>query len=474
MIRQGLRVMAQRSPVEISEILDCKNGEEALEILRGTEVDVMFTDVRMPNMDGITLVQRLQTLPHPPLTVIISGYDDFSYAVEALRCGAKEYLLKPVEREDISQVLQRLEGMLQESQKSRSRPSPQGVGCQPLKYFLLNPNVTTSEREAARVLFESWVEKGPYLVAACREKLESPGADLPFLCLENVDDTACLYLIREPQWPHLAATCFAGKKAGLSRPQTDFSQLPEACRIAVECWTRAFLTDAELIQPNGMPEQEAPPLSQEDAARIAQLIGTEKLDQVQALLDKFFLLAGSGKLSGVSFSGSIANLLHQVETLYRNKLANRVDRLHPLYHPYSYPSLQDFQTALWNFLTEANKSILQQHSASRKTGKMEEAVAYIQQNYQRDLNMAMVSNHISVSYSFFSQAFKEYTGMNFINYLKDLRIQHAKELLVTTDLHIAEISLQAGFENEKHFMKVFRSMVGVSPTEYRRNTGKKS
>ena len=113
MIRQGLRVMAQRSPVEISEILDCKNGEEALEILRGTEVDVMFTDVRMPNMDGITLVQRLQTLPHPPLTVIISGYDDFSYAVEALRCGAKEYLLKPVEREDISQVLQRLEGMLQ-------------------------------------------------------------------------------------------------------------------------------------------------------------------------------------------------------------------------------------------------------------------------------------------------------------------------------------------------------------------------
>ena len=114
MIRQGLRVMAQRSPVEIGEILDCKNGEEALEILRGTEVDVMFTDVRMPNMDGITLVQRLQTLPHPPLTVIISGYDDFSYAVEALRCGAKEYLLKPVEREDISQVLQRLEGMLQD------------------------------------------------------------------------------------------------------------------------------------------------------------------------------------------------------------------------------------------------------------------------------------------------------------------------------------------------------------------------
>lgn len=233
MIRQGLRVMAQRSPVEISEILDCKNGEEALEILRGTEVDVMFTDVRMPNMDGITLVQRLQTLPHPPLTVIISGYDDFSYAVEALRCGAKEYLLKPVEREDISQVLQRLEGMLQESQKSRSRPSPQGVGCQPLKYFLLNPNVTTSEREAARVLFESWVEKGPYLVAACREKLESPGADLPFLCLENVDDTACLYLIREPQWPHLAATCFAGKRAGLSRPKQIF---PNCRKPAASLW----------------------------------------------------------------------------------------------------------------------------------------------------------------------------------------------------------------------------------------------
>ena len=55
--------------------------------------------------------------------------------------------------------------------------------------------------------------------------------------------------------------------------------------------------------------------------------------------------------------------------------------------------------------------------------------------------------------------------------MKEIRISRAKELLVTTELHIAEIGLRVGFENEKHFMKVFRSMVGVSPTEYRRNTG---
>ena len=83
----------------------------------------MFTDVRMPNMDGITLVQRLQ--PHPSgLSPSSSADMTIFLCCGGARCGAKEYLLKPVEREDISRVLQRLEGMLQESQKSRSGQAP--------------------------------------------------------------------------------------------------------------------------------------------------------------------------------------------------------------------------------------------------------------------------------------------------------------------------------------------------------------
>lgn len=105
----------------------------------------------------------------------------------------------------------------------------------------------------------------------------------------------------------------------------------------------------------------------------------------------------------------------------------------------------------------------------RNRQKMQQAVEYIRQNYSSDLNMAVVSNYVSMNYSLFSYAFKQYTGQNFVNYLKELRMEEAKRLLTETQMRVVEISQQVGYENEKHFMKIFKSVCGVSPTEYRKN-----
>ena len=92
LIRQGIRTMIQRSGVPVEMIMECGNGEMALEILQSQKVDVMFTDIRMPRMTGIELVQKVQELPEKPIIVAVSGYADFSYAVEMLRMGVREYL----------------------------------------------------------------------------------------------------------------------------------------------------------------------------------------------------------------------------------------------------------------------------------------------------------------------------------------------------------------------------------------------
>ena len=83
--------------------------------------------------------------------------------------------------------------------------------------------------------------------------------------------------------------------------------------------------------------------------------------------------------------------------------------------------------------------------------------------------MAMVSNDVSMNYFVFSLTFKEYTGQNFVNYLKELRLKEAKKLLDETDKKVIEISTLVGYENEKHFMKTFKSIYGVTPSEYRKN-----
>ena len=83
--------------------------------------------------------------------------------------------------------------------------------------------------------------------------------------------------------------------------------------------------------------------------------------------------------------------------------------------------------------------------------------------------MAVVSNYISMNYSLFSYSFKQYTGSNFVNYLKTIRMEEAKKLLAETDMRVIEISQEVGYDNEKHFMKIFKSAYGVSPSEYRKN-----
>jgi len=124
----------------------------------------------------------------------------------------------------------------------------------------------------------------------------------------------------------------------------------------------------------------------------------------------------------------------------------------------------------WHFLLADEfpmQKALEKHKD--KNGRCFYELDYIEENYAKDLNMAVVSNYISMNYSLFSYSFKQYTGSNFVNYLKEIRMREAKKLLTETDMKIIEISQAVGYDNEKHFMKIFKATCGVSPTEYRHN-----
>ena len=122
-----------------------------------------------------------------------------------------------------------------------------------------------------------------------------------------------------------------------------------------------------------------------------------------------------------------------------------------------------------DWLLALHEHINSQFDTNKNQQKIKQAIDYIRENYDKDLNMAVVSNNISMNYSLFSYLFKEYTGSNFVNYLKGIRMQEAKKLLAETDLRINEISAKVGYDNEKHFMKLFKTSCGVSPSEYRKN-----
>lgn len=99
--------------------------------------------------------------------------------------------------------------------------------------------------------------------------------------------------------------------------------------------------------------------------------------------------------------------------------------------------------------------------------KMRKAVDYIRQNYGNPIDMAEVSNYVSMNYSMFSSTFKEFTGENFSAYLKKLRIEKSRRLLGNTDMNINEIAGKVGFEDARHFAKVFKELTGMTPTACR-------
>ena len=162
MIRQGIKTMVQRSGVPVEVIIECSNGKMALEVLKEQKVDVMFTDIRMPQMDGIELVKQMQSCEHVPLTVAISGYDDFSYAVEMLRKGVREYLLKPIERERIKEILEELNREI-ESQQAAEEDNKK-MGYQQIKHLMLSDELTEDELGAIERAYADFFYAGDYRI----------------------------------------------------------------------------------------------------------------------------------------------------------------------------------------------------------------------------------------------------------------------------------------------------------------------
>lgn len=238
MIRQGIKAMIQRSGVPVQNIMECNNGQIALDILSSQRIDVMFTDIRMPKMDGIELVEAMQKLEHRPLTVAISGYDDFTYAVQLLRMGVREYILKPVEREQIVEILKKLEAEIQKNNESDRETRE--IGCQQLKYMILNEHITEKEIQTVAQQFEKKLLSREYVVCCLENSGEETEENTSFLCLGDIEGN-CVYVIGRENKEFLLRNELADSYVGISRLHSGVAQLREAYAEARTARKEAFL-----------------------------------------------------------------------------------------------------------------------------------------------------------------------------------------------------------------------------------------
>lgn len=505
-IRFGLKTMIEREFPEEFELTTASQGAEALELYRSEGAEIVVTDIRMPQMDGIALIEQLAADPLPngqagkPLVIILSGYEDFEYAKAAIRYQAVDYLLKPIRRDELFGALRKCKDTLfKRSQMAEQLSVTEGYRQQVqsgilLALMLLKDFIAEElEQWSTEIGFERYIS--PFSIAMLTYKYEDGSrmkkdelkslAEHMFQSIEGqlnaslLDREGRVVLVGGPQSKFAELSNLAAEKEldglliGISTEGSRIEDLAECYRQAEESLSYAFIfPKTHLIWFKELPsERPHYPVPKEEIRKLGNILGTNQEKEIGLLLHEIFRidqLAGLD-IDYISATSKEINeqVLDEVFRMYGEASVEVIKLYRKVGDLFNFRHFHDYFRSLEQLLFSLNEYIKEIRSAHSENGDMKDAVNYIENNYHRPINMAIVSNYVSLNYSYFSEAFKAYTSESFVTYLKKVRIRKAKELIGTGSLKLSEISAAVGFENARHFSRVFKELEGVSPFEYR-------
>ena len=249
---------------------------------------------------------------------------------------------------------------------------------------------------------------------------------------------------------------------GKSRQHQGLGQLRTGYREAYERWQRSFFT----LNPEEDESGSRTPL----AVNGKQLLGMVSLSwdkEVSKLLNEQARIVAKGEGDPEEFARICSEFIKELCDTYENLIESEDDPVR-FAQLWNFRDIEIYLEELEEWLGRFCEQLAVKFADYENKQKIRQAVQYMQAHFMEPLNMAVVSNYVSMNYSLFSLLFKQYTGTNFVSYLQELRIREMKRLLETTDWRVNEIGRKVGFSDEKHFLKVFKAATGFSPSEYRK------
>ncbi len=500
-IRNGLHAIISRSGTTFTDIDECANGCRALEMLSQKQYDLLITDLLMPQMDGIELLSRINGSNAMPYTVILSAHDDFKYAQNAIKYGVKAYLLKPIDRNELKNILLKAQAELAEKQTGSDAIAPNPVTEfleNQLSLILFNENLTIEEIDKILNVCGLDIRNEEYVMAvvnfsesydnACKRDenftmnvyIKGLLSDLHVKGYSFLDTKGNIVVIlhRDARLQDLSDTiekmygkrCTAGTAGVLSKDPSEIQSAYLKAEYALRY--RILDPDKKIIHYSDISfEGSEPVLPVRLLKNLAGMLDTERKEDLSRLVHKIFD-EGTLKANHLDY-------LDKVTTAFRDEIIHYLSEHIPhktdyirrqeteFKESYEFRDIQEYIIYVVNYVMHINEELLTIKSTFSAKNEIELALKYINEHYAKDLTMAEVANRISLNYSYFSLLFKGRTGINFVEYLKKVRIEKAMELIEKTDYKIYEIAAMVGYNNTKHFATSFREYSGISPKEYR-------
>ena len=501
-IRRGLRETIEWDALGLEVAGEAADGAEALKLIREIRPEILITDIRMPEMDGIELIREVKKLDQNVKITILSGYSDYDYLKAAIRLGVDNYLLKPIDNDEL---IQNLKNAVDEIEKEAAISLQIRQGTVLLRSNtlrrLVTGHISAEELKEKAEFLHIPLDAEAYLCAVCSMSRQIP-ADIrePFfrdviaeksggeqMAFMDGDGNLALLMIfhevpadrneiqremetltekamREREIPLIIG---AGRTAeGSGQIRASYESAKEALEYG------AFLKNGGVIWYDEVPET---PQAEQipdriDYDRVKEHIRhgeEEKLkDYLKEELNAMTAEAGASH-------HRIRNLIMHIavrttdcfRTIYGSMNAFREPAdfdFARLFTLCSYEEMRNWLFRLCDELFASNRALL-----GRSTSIVGLAVDYIMEHYREGVTLRQVAADCHVNTSYLGQIFRKETGSAFTDYVNALRIQEASRLLSDPTLKVYEIAEQVGFTDYHYFLKIFRKVTGKSPTDLR-------
>jgi two-component system response regulator YesN len=473
-VAYGMKALIDWESLGFAVIGEAHNGIQALQSIAEKKPDVVISDIRMPGLNGIELLENIAHQGLPTKVILVSGYAEFEYAQQAIRLGAFDYLLKQVDKQKLTDTLLRLRTVLFEKQQPFRELDLMLEDLfdlfEPESNIKIANFLTHKGMEAEYPHFRFVSCIYPYATGSDTGK--DPAAAAP----EGIQrirfrtgQNKMTYLINYDEQGHplalldfISAHLEGAQNIGISSIGLYSSlvgKLYQESDIALS--SSCFLPDQRIAEYKATDQ--AATLTKA-ILQIEWAIKEQKREQLEHGLDELCEECKSRRMT----IDQVSRLYNQIVSLVY-KYYNGSDAAHEVeYMSYSQiaRSYGSMEQLFGRIKAVFDRPPGEEQPISNET--VRKLIEYIDSSFTEDISLSTLSRQFNVSIGYLSALIKKETGTTYSDYVVAKRLNMAKELLGNAQLSIQEIVERVGYKDYFHFNKLFKKHFGITPSKYRK------
>ena len=514
--RTALTKIINSSLTDVMVIGEAPNGRKAIEMAKEHKPDIIFMDIKMPGVDGVQAVKAIKKIDPSTRFIMVSAFNTFEYAKEVMQQGVKEYILKPSSKKDILAALHRVSEEIHEERKHSEEHQSlrenldravtiaqkewvssllmnqvqditfdewsQLLGVEITSgYIMLFSLVPSGENElliSEKQNWYRWLKDVLKSVVKKQEIMIGPitESQVPvlFLCKRATEKihfkTNAQTVIDSINNLFQKESFHAVVRIGVGLPYSHASELNKSYHEAVlaleqllKTPNRKYLFSGKQEYNNELPSQSG---ILEVEKKLLDAVRQGDVNQVLYIFDSFVSKHATNKNSTSSLVKKSFDELFILISRMLHDLGIRYERLPEIGVTEDIAIILDKGKA--HLLSVVQHVQVWRNNHAK--GLLHKAKEYIEEHYADSITLELVADYVELSPFYFSKLFKDRFGMTFIDYLTEIRINHAKAEMVDQGKSLKEICFSIGYKDPNYFSRVFKKQTGFSPTEFRKAT----